>query len=226
MLAHIPAVLAKSEVLRLRDALADAPWEDGALSGGASKTAKRNSRVAPDSELSRRLGSEVASALLASSAFVAAAIPLKILPPLFERYEAGERYDPHVDNAVRGDPMTGARIRVDLSATLLLSEPEEYDGGDLIVEDIFGARKFKPRAGDVVLFSSGSLNMVTPVTRGARLASSMWLQSMIQSDEARDLICDLDAAIQEVSLRLDADDGDIRKLSAVYHNLIRIWGEA
>ncbi|WP_363349172.1 Fe2+-dependent dioxygenase [Methylocystis echinoides] len=226
MLTHVPAALGKAEVLRLRDALASASWEDGAASGGASKTAKRNSQTPPDSELSRQLGSAVASALLASPAFVAAAIPLRIFPPLFERYDVGDRYDPHVDNAVRGDALTGARIRVDLAATLLLSEPEEYDGGELIVEDIFGSRKFKPQAGDAVLFSAGSPNMVTPVTRGVRLASFLWLQSMIQSDEARDLVCDLDAAIQDLSPRIGGDDPDLRKLTTVYHNLIRIWGEA
>ncbi|WP_442756566.1 Fe2+-dependent dioxygenase [Methylocystis sp. JAN1] len=226
MLAHVPSALGKADILRLREALAGASWEDGASSGGASKTAKRNSRVPPDSELSRKLGSAVASALLASPAFVAAAIPLRIFPPQFERYEAGDRYDPHVDNAVRGDAVTGARIRVDLAATLLLSAPEEYDGGHLIVEDIFGSREFKPQAGDVVLFSAGSLNMVTPVVRGERLASFIWLQSMIQSDEARDIVCDLDAAIQDLSQRVDVGDADMRKLSTVYHNLIRIWGEA
>jgi PKHD-type hydroxylase len=226
MLAHIPGALGKAEVLRLRKALAGAPWEDGAASGGASKTAKRNLQLPPDSDLSRKLGSAVASALLASPAFVAAAIPLRIFPPLIERYEVGDCYEPHVENAVRGDAMTGARIRVDLSATVLLSDPEEYDGGHLIVEDIYGSREFKPQAGDAVLFSAGSLNMVTPVTRGERLASFLWLQSMIQSDEARDLICDLDASIQELSPRIDGDDPDMRKLSTVYHNLIRIWGEA
>lgn len=226
MLAHVPSALGKADILRLREALAGASWEDGASSGGASKTAKRNSRVPPDSELSRKLGSAVASALLASPAFVAAAIPLRIFPPQFERFEAGDRYDPHVDNAVRGDAVTGARIRVDLAATLLLSAPEEYDGGHLIVEDIFGSREFKPQAGDVVLFSAGSLNMVTPVVRGERLASFIWLQSMIQSDEARDIVCDLDAAIQDLSQRVDVGDSDMRKLSTVYHNLIRIWGEA
>lgn len=226
MLAYVPTALGKAEVLRFRDALAGAPWEDGAPSGGASKTAKRNSQVPPDSELARKLGAAVGSALLASPAFVAAAIPLRIFPPLFERHEVGDRYDPHVDNAVRGDAMTGARIRVDLAATLLLSEPEEYDGGHLVVEDIFGSREFKPRAGDAVLFSAGSLNMLTPITRGERISSFVWVQSMVQSDEARDLICDLDAAIQDLSPRIGGDDPDMRKLSTVYHNLIRIWGEA
>jgi PKHD-type hydroxylase len=226
MLAHIPSALGKAEVTRLRDALDAAEWEDGASTAGASKIAKRNSQTPPDSDLSRKLGAMAASALLASPAFVSAAIPLRIFPPLFERYEVGDRYDPHVDNAVRGDAMTGARIRVDLAATLLLSDPEEYDGGHLIVEDIFGSREFKPQAGDVVLFSAGSLNMVTPVTRGVRLSSFIWLQSMIQSDEARDLVCDLDAAIQDLAPRIGGDDPDMRKLATVYHNLIRIWGEA
>jgi PKHD-type hydroxylase len=226
MLAHVPGALERAEILRMRDALGAAQWEDGASTGGASKSAKCNCCLPPDSDLSRKLGSTVTSALLASPAFIAAAIPLRLFPPLFERYAVGDRYDPHVDNAVRGDAMTGARIRVDLAAALLLSDPQEYDGGHLIVEDIFGSRKFKPRAGDVVLFSAGSLNMVTPVTRGERLASFVWLQSMIQSDEARDLICDLDAAIQDLASRIDGDDPDMRRLATVYHNLVRVWGEA
>lgn len=226
MLAYVPGALGKADVLRLRDALAGASWEDGAGSGGANKGMKRNSQLSSDSELSRNLGTAVASGLLASPAFVAAAIPLRIFPPLIEKYEVGDRFDPHVDNAVRGDAMTGARIRVDLAATLLLSEPTEYEGGHLIVEDMFGSREFKPQAGDAVLFSAGSLNMVTPVTHGERLSSFLWVQSMIRSDEARDLVCDLDAAIQDLTPRLDSDDPDMHKLSTVYHNLIRIWGEA
>lgn len=226
MLAHIPGALGREDVARMRDALGAAQWEDGASTGGASKTAKRNRHLPQDSELSRKLGSTVASCLLASPAFVAAAIPLRIFPPFFERYEVGDRYEPHVENAVRGDAMTGARIRVDLAATLLLSDPDEYDGGHVFVEDIFGSREFKPQAGDVVLFSAGSLNMVTPVTRGERLSSCIWLQSMIQSDEARDLVCDLDGAIQDLGPRIGGDDPDVRKLAAVYHNLIRLWGEA
>jgi PKHD-type hydroxylase len=226
MLAHVPSALGKADVLRLRHALAGASWEDGASSAGASKSAKRSSQLAPDSDLSRQLGAAVISALLSSPTFVSAAIPLRIFPPLFERYEVGDRYDPHVDNAVRGDALTGARIRVDLAATLLLTESAEYEGGELIVEDVFGSRRFKPQAGDIVLFSAGSLNMVTPVTRGERLASFVWLQSMIKSDEARDLVCDLDAAIRDLSPRVDGDDADLRKLTTVYHNLIRFWGEA
>jgi PKHD-type hydroxylase len=226
MLAYVPSALGKADVLRFRHALEAASWEDGASSGGASKTAKRSSQLPPDSDLSRQLGAAVTSALLSSPTFVSAAIPLRIFPPLFERYQVGDRYGPHVDNAVRGDALTGARIRVDLAATLLLSESAEYEGGELIVEDVYGSRRFKPQAGDLVLFSAGSLNMVTPVTRGERLASFVWLQSMIQSDEARDLVCDLDAAIQELSPRIDGDDPDLRKLTNVYHNLIRVFGEA
>lgn len=226
MLAYVPGALDRTQVARLRDALAAAPWEDGAASGGASKTQKRSNRIAPDSELSRKLGASVASALLGHPAFVAAAIPLHVFPPLFESYGTGDGYEPHVDNSVRGDPLTGARIRVDLTATLFLSEPDEYEGGHLVVEDMFGSRAFKPEAGGVVLFSAGSLNMVTPVTQGRRFSALVWLQSMIQSDEARDLVCDLDAAIQDLSPRIGDDDPDLRRLATVYHNLIRIWGEA
>lgn len=122
--------------------------------------------------------------------------------------------------------MTGARIRADLAATLFLSEPEEYDGGELIVEDVYGSRQFKPDAGDVTLFSAGSLHMVAPVTRGVRFAAFFWLQSMIRGDEARALVHDLDLSIQDLAPRLGVDDTDLRRLSTVYHNLIRSWGDA
>lgn len=226
MLVHIPQALSKEEVALFRDALHAATWEDGASTAGANAGLKRNRQLAPDSETSRTLGSRLLSSLLANPQFVGAAIPQRVFPPLFNRYGVGDHFDPHVDNSVRGDALTGARIRVDLAATLFLSEPEDYDGGELIVEDIFGSRRFKPPAGDLVVYSAGSLHMVTQVTRGARLASFIWLQSMIRADEARDLVCDLDAAIQDLAPRIGGDDPDLRKLATVYHNLIRIWGEA
>jgi PKHD-type hydroxylase len=204
-----------------------AEWEDGASTAGAnSKAVKMNEQLPPDGETSRKLGARLLSALLSNSDFLAAVVPLRIFPPLFNRYGVGHYFDSHVDNAVRGDPVTGARIRVDLAATLFLSDPEEYDGGELIVDDVYGSREFKPPAGDLVLYAAGSLHLVTPVTRGARLASFMWLQSMIRQDEARSLIYDLDASIRELTPRIGRDDPDLRKLSAVYHNLIRYWGEA
>ncbi len=227
MLAHIRAALGKEELAFFRQAIGSAEWEDGGSTAGANAgEMKKNQQLPPDSEVSRTLGKRLLSALLTNPAFVAAAIPQRIFPPLFNCYGVGDHFDPHVDNAVRGDALTGARIRVDLAATLLLSEPDEYDGGELIVEDIYGSRQFKPPAGDLVLYSAGSLHMVTPVTRGARLATFIWLQSMIHADEARSLIYDLDVSIQELMPRIGADDPDLRKLATVYHNLIRYWGEA
>jgi PKHD-type hydroxylase len=227
MLAHIKGALDREEVNALREAMAQAQWEDGASTAGANAgDAKRNQQLPPDSEISRALGKRVLSSLLANPRFVSTAVPLHIYPPLFNRYRVGDHFDPHVDNAIRGDARTGARMRVDLAATLLLSDPDEYEGGELIVEDIYGSRRFKPPAGDLILYSAGSLHMVTPIASGQRLASFLWLQSMIRADEARSLVCDLDESIQDLAPRVGADDPDLRKLVAVYHNLIRYWGEA
>lgn len=226
MLVHVRHAIGKQEVAAFRGAAERAPWEDGASTAGANAGLKRNRQLAPDSKLSRELGARLLSALLGNTSFVSAAIPQRIYPPLFNRYDADDYFEPHVDNAIRGDAVSGERIRVDLAATLFLSEPEEYDGGELIVEDIYGSRQFKPPAGDLILYSAGSLHMVTPVTRGTRFASFFWLQSMIHADEPRSLVCDLDAAIQELAPRIGGDDPDMRKLAVVYHNLVRYWGEA
>ncbi len=227
MLVHVSRALAKEEVAYFRGAMAAAEWEDGASTAGANSSfVKKNEQLPPDSEVSRKLGGRLLKALLANPTFVGAAVPLRIFPPLFNRYGVGDHFDPHVDNAVRGDALTGARIRVDLGATLFLSDPSEYDGGDLVVDDVYGSRQFKPPAGDLVLYAAGSLHMVAPITRGVRLASFIWLQSMIRHDEARGLICDLDASIQDLAPRIGRDDPDFRKLAGVYHNLIRYWGEA
>ncbi len=227
MLAHIQGALERMEIALFREAMAEAQWEDGASTAGANAgEAKRNQQLPPNSEISRALGKRLLTSLLANPAFVSAAVPLHIFPPLFDRYGVGDHFDPHVDNAIRGDAMTGARIRVDLAATLLLSDPDEYEGGELIVEDLYGSRTFKPPAGDLILYSAGSLHMVTPVTSGLRLASFIWLQSMIRADEARSFICDLDESIQELAPRVGTDDPDLRRLVTVYHNLIRYWGEA
>ena len=227
MLVHVPRALTKEEVAYFRGAMAAGEWEDGASTAGANSSfVKKNEQLPPDSEVSRKLGGRLLGALLANPTFVGAAVPSRIFPPLFSRYGVEDHFDPHVDNAVRGDALTGARIRVDLGATLFLSDPNEYDGGDLVIDDIFGSRQFKPPAGDLVLYAAGSLHMVAPITRGVRLASFIWLQSMIRHDEARGLICDLDASIQDLAPRIGQDDPDLRKLAGIYHNLIRYWGEA
>ncbi|MFO1168101.1 MAG: Fe2+-dependent dioxygenase [Rhodoblastus sp.] len=226
MLICIPQVLSKAEVFDFRRLMDAVDWEDGRSTAGAqSAMVKKNEQLPPDSDLSRHLGQRVVSALTRNPTFVSAAIPLQIFPPLFNRYGVGQRFGIHVDNAVRGDPLTGLRIRTDLSATLFLAEPEEYDGGELVVEDYYGSHEVKLPAGDLVLYPSKSLHMVTEVTRGARVASFMWMQSMIRDDHARSMIFDLDTSIQALCERLGRDDPEAVRLTGVYHNLIRYWAE-
>jgi PKHD-type hydroxylase len=228
MLICIPGVLSKADVTDFRRIMDAADWEDGRSTAGAqSAMVKRNEQLPPDSEVARRLGNRVISALTANPRFLSAAIPLHIFPPLFNRYVAtdGHHFGVHVDNAVRGDPLTGLRIRTDLSVTLFLAEPEDYDGGELVIEDTYGSQEVKLPAGDLVLYPASSLHLVTPVTRGARVASFFWLQSMIRDAHARSMIFDLDTAIQDLADRLGRDDPDTVKLTGIYHNLIRYWAE-
>jgi len=228
MLVCIPEVLPKSEVAEFRRLMDAADWEDGRSTAGAqSAMVKRNEQLPPDSDLARALGRRILSALTSNPKFVSAAVPLQIFPPLFNRYAAsgGHHFGIHVDNAVRGDHLTGLRIRTDLSVTLFLAEPDEYDGGELVIEDTYGSHEVKLAAGDAVLYPSTSLHMVTPVTRGARVASFFWLQSMIRDAQARSMIYDLDNAIQALVERLGRDDPETVKLTGIYHNLIRYWAE-
>jgi PKHD-type hydroxylase len=228
MLICIPGILSKDDVADLRHIMDSCDWEDGRSTAGAqSAMVKRNEQLPPDSELARRLGHRIISALTANPRFLAAAIPLQIFPPLFNRYMAtdGHHFGIHVDNAVRGDPLTGLRIRTDLSVTLFLAEPEEYDGGELVIEDLYGSHEVKLPAGDLVLYPASSLHMVRPVTRGARVASFFWLQSMIRDPAARTMIFDLDTAIQALSQQHGRDDPEMVRLTGLYHNLIRYWAE-
>ncbi|HRY01950.1 MAG TPA: Fe2+-dependent dioxygenase [Beijerinckiaceae bacterium] len=226
MLICIPEILSKEEVAGIRRLMDAADWEDGRSTAGAqSAMVKKNEQLPPDGDLARKLGAHIVSALTRNATFVSAAIPMQIFPPLFNRYGVGQKFGIHVDNAVRGDPLTGLRIRTDLSATLFLAEPDEYDGGDLVVEDYYGSHEVKLPAGDLVLYPSKSLHMVTEVTRGARVASFMWMQSMIRDDHARSMIFDLDNSIQSLSDRIGRDDPDAVRLTGVYHNLIRYWAE-
>ena len=228
MLICIPNVLSKADVADFRRVMDGCAWEDGrSTAGAASAMVKRNEQLPPDGEVARQLGKRILSALTASPRFISAAIPLKIFPPLFNRYAAadGHHFGLHVDNAVRGDHLTGQRIRTDLSVTLFLSEPDEYDGGELVIEDLYGSHEVKLPAGDLVLYSASSLHLVTPVTRGRRVASFFWLQSMVRDAHARSLIFDLDTAIQALVERLGRDDPETVKLTGIYHNLIRSWAE-
>ena len=226
MLICVPDVLSKTDVAKFRAAMDAAMWEDGrSTAGSQSAMVKKNDQLPPNSDLARQLGEIVVKTIVANPLFVSAAIPKQIFPPLFNRYGAGQHFGVHVDNAVRGDHLTGARIRTDLSVTLFLSEPDEYDGGELIVEDYYGSHEVKLPAGHLVLYPASSLHTVTPVTRGVRVASFFWLQSMIRDGHARSLIFDLDTAIQGLAARLDRNDADVVRLTGIYHNLIRYWAE-
>jgi predicted 2-oxoglutarate/Fe(II)-dependent dioxygenase YbiX len=229
MLICVPGILSKDDVAEFRHIMDSSDWEDGRSTAGAqSAMVKRNEQLPPDSEVARKLGHRIISAMTANPRFLAAAIPQQIFPPQFNRYsaESGHHFGIHVDNAVRGDKLTGLRIRTDLSATLFLSEPEDYDGGELVIEDLYGSHEVKLPAGDLVLYPASSLHMVTPVTRGVRVASFFWLQSMIRDPLARSMIFDLDTTIQGLSQRMGRDDPEMVRLTGLYHNLIRYWAEA
>jgi len=226
MLICVPDVLSKVEVADFRAAMDAADWEDGRSTAGAqSARVKKNEQLPPNSDIARQLVKRSVRALVANPLFVSAAIPKQIFPPLFNRYGVGQHFGVHVDNAVRGDHLSGARIRTDLSVTLFLSEPEEYDGGELIVEDYYGSHRVKLPAGHLVLYPATSLHAVTEVTRGVRVASFFWLQSMVRDGHARSLIFDLDTAIQGLVQRVGRDDPELVKLTGIYHNLIRCWAE-
>jgi len=226
MLICVPDVLSKSDVADFRRIMTGAEWEDGrSTAGSQSAMVKQNEQLPPNSDIARHLGDRVLTALTANPLFISAAVPLRIFPPLFNRYGEGQYFGEHVDNSIRGDHFTGMRIRTDLSVTLFLSEPEEYDGGELIIDDYFGCHQIKLYAGHLVLYPATSLHRVTPVTRGARICCFFWLQSMIRDSHARSLIFDLDNSIQELMKRLDRNDAEVRKLTNLYHNLIRYWAE-
>src|SRR5580698_8152708 len=226
MLICIPDVLSKEDVADFRRIMAAEAWEDGRSTAGAqSAEVKKNIQLPPDGKTSRQLGERIMRALAGNTLFISAAVPLEIFPPLFNRYRPGQFFGEHVDNCIRGDRLTRLRIRTDLSVTLFLSEPDEYDGGELIVEDYYGSHEIKLPAGDLVLYPATSLHMVTAITRGTRVGSFFWLQSMIRDGHARSLIFDLDNAIQGLVKRLGNGDAEVVKLTGIYHNLIRYWAE-
>ena len=226
MLICIPDILSKQDVADFRRIMDAEKWEDGRSTAGAqSAEVKQNDQLAPDSDVSRALGKRVISALSKNMMFISAAVPLHIFPPLFNRYVPGKFFGEHVDNCIRGDHLTGLRIRTDLSITLFLSEPEEYDGGERVVEDYYGAHRVKLPAGHAVLYPATSLHMVTPVTRGARVSSFFWVQSMIKDAHARRMSFDMDNALQELVTRLGRNDPQVRQLTNIYHNLVRHWAE-
>ena len=225
MLLHIPNVLSPEQVAQCRAIMDRADWRDGRMTAGPqSARVKRNQQIAEDSAEARELGDIVLRALERCPLFVTATLPARVFPPLFNRYAGGMNFGAHVDNAIRQLPGTGHRVRTDVSATLFISAPEEYDGGELVVEDTYGSHAVKLPAGDMVIYPATSLHHVTSVTRGARLASFFWIQSLVKDDAARTLLFDLDTAIGEVG-QAAADHPALVKLTACYHNLLRRWSE-
>jgi PKHD-type hydroxylase len=225
MLLTIPDVLNPAEVVEARRHLDQAHWVDGRVTAGhQSARAKENMQLPEDHPAARLLGDVVLAALERSPLFITAALPAKVFPPLFNRYEGGQFFGTHVDNAIRQVRGTAHRIRTDLSATLFLSTPEEYEGGELVVEDTYGVHSVKLPTGHLVLYPSTSLHHVRPVTRGARICSFFWIQSMIRDDGHRTLLFDLDMAIQRINEDMP-DHASAVQLTGVYHNLLRRWAE-
>ena len=227
MLIAIPGLLDASGVARVREIVDGGEWVDGNVtSGPQAALAKKNEQLVEASAAAREAGGIVLDALGKSPLFIAAALPLKIFPPLFNRYAGGHEFGVHVDNAVRIQRGSEFRIRSDLSITVFLEDPGEYEGGELLVEGQFGAQSVKLPAGDAILYPSSSLHKVTPVTRGCRVASFFWIQSMVRDDGARRLLFDLDSAVQRLAGQLGQDDRSVVELTGVYHNLLRRWADA
>lgn len=224
MMVHVEGVLTPEQVADFRAKLSAADWIDGrATAGEQSARAKRNLQVPTDSEAGRELGEIILGALGRNPAFISAGLPLRVYPPLFNRYDAGMAFDTHVDNAIRfAGPV---RFRTDLSCTLFLTDPDDYDGGELIVEDAYGEHAVKLPAGDMILYPASSLHRVAPITRGSRWSSFFWAQSMVRSDEQRTLLYDLDNTIQRQSLKLGQGDAEVVTLTGIYNNLLRMWAD-
>lgn len=225
MLLAIPDVLTPAQAMEAREILDRAEWVDGRITAGhQSARAKDNLQIPENHPAARKVGELIVAALGQNALFVSAALPGRVFPPLFNRYEGGQSFGTHIDNAIRQIAGTPHRIRTDLSATLFLADPDEYDGGELIVEDTYGTHSVKLPAGHMVLYPASSLHRVQPVTRGARIAAFFWIQSMIRDDGQRTILFDLDAAIQ----RLNRDTGDSAlavQFTGIYHNLVRQWAE-
>ena len=226
MLIHLPSVLNAEQVKFARQKLEAADWTDGKITAGEqSATVKHNTQLPESSETAQQLGNLILDALSQNNLFISAALPAKIFPPLFNCYENGGHFGKHIDNAIRIVPNSVVRVRTDLSATLFFSDPNEYDGGELEIDDVYGQQSIKLAAGDMVLYPSTSYHHVNPVTRGKRISSFFWLQSMVRDDAQRDLLYQTDTSIQSIAAEKGMRDADVVRLTGVYHNLIRRWAD-
>jgi PKHD-type hydroxylase len=223
---HVPGVLTPAQVAEMRAFIDAAPWEDGNItSGKQSRLAKQNLQLPEASDTARKAGAQVREAVTRSQLFMAASLAHTVYPPLFNRYGPGHTFGDHVDNAMRFQRDQNIRIRTDLSATLFLSDPDDYDGGELVVEDTYGAHEVKLPAGDLILYPAASLHRVMPITRGERVASFFWVQSLIRDDAKRALLFDLDVAIQTLAQDAGLGAPAIVSLTGTYQNLLRMWAE-
>ncbi|MFT4935143.1 MAG: PKHD-type hydroxylase [Pseudoalteromonas distincta] len=226
MMLHIPEVLTKAQVADLRRLIDAGAWVDGNVTSGTqSALAKRNAQLPEASPEAQAAGERILDALSRNPLFVTAALPQTVFPPLFNRYGGGQTFGLHIDNAVRQSGDGRVRIRSDLSATLFLTEPEDYDGGELLVEDTYGVHEVKLPAGDMILYPASSLHQVRAVTRGARVSSFFWIQSMIRDDAQRSLLFQMDIAIQQLAGKVGAGAPELVALTGAYHNLLRMWGD-
>ena len=225
MMLHIPNVLTPEQVARCKEVMTRAAWVDGNVTAGhQSGKVKFNLQLPEDSAEARELGDMVRGALYRSPLFMSAVLPMQVFPPLFNRYDAGMTFGSHIDNAIRTHPHQPVRIRTDISTTLFISSPEDYDGGELVVEDTYGSHAVKLPAGDAIIYPATSLHHVTPITRGSRIASFFWTQSMIRDDTRRSMLYELDRTIESLRTRL-GDCQETVALTAHYHNLLRQWAE-
>lgn len=225
MMLHVPQVLTPEELARVRDLVQAGDWEDGAATAGFQSTlAKKNTQLPETSAAALEAGALVQAALARNPLFISAALPHTVFPPIFNRYGTGDTFGNHVDNAIR-QGQGGARIRTDLSATLFLTPPEDYEGGELTVDDTYGVHQVKLPAGDLILYPSTSLHRVEPITSGARTSCIMWIQSLVREDARRALLFDMDMAIQSAGARLGQGDEAVVSLTGGYHNLLRMWAE-
>lgn len=227
MLIHIPQLLTTDELRQARQLLAEGDWVEGEVTAGAqAKAVKRNEQLTQTGPAAQALQQIVLQALNRSAVFFSAALPKKVFPPMFNRYQ-GERnhFGSHVDNAIRYAPATGVRVRTDVSCTLFFADPGDYDGGELVVEDTFGGQRVKLPAGDAVLYPGTSVHRVEPVTRGARVASFFWIESMVRSDEQRRLLYDMDQHLMHLRQAIGDTDPGVVGLTGTYHNLLRRWAD-
>ncbi|VWD13067.1 PKHD-type hydroxylase [Burkholderia lata] len=226
MMIEIPGVFSPAEAAQLVERLRAAQWIDGRATAGAqSRRVKENRQLDSDDPLAREIGDEIIRRLAQNAVFMSAALPKRIYPPLFNRYAGGESFGYHVDNAVRGIRASRERVRTDLSATLFLNDPASYDGGELVVRDTYGEHRAKLAAGSMILYPGSSVHKVEPVTRGERLASFFWVESLVREDAQRSLLLDMDVAIQRLTQQ-DADGESLLQLTGAYHNLLRMWADA